>query len=88
MATLSVRVDDDVKREADSLFESLGMNTTVAVNLFLRRCIRCEGLPFPVTREPNAETLAALQEVQAMKRNPSAYRSYSTADELFDELLR
>ena len=88
MATLSVRVDDDVKLEADSIFESLGLNTSVAINMFLRKCIQCDGIPFTLTREPNAETISAIREVQAMKRDPASGKSYADAEEMFADLLR
>jgi len=35
----------------------------------------------------NAETLAAIEEVQEMKRNPHLYKSYTDVDEMFKEIL-
>ena len=35
---------------------------------------------------PNTETIAAFKEVEDMKRNPSAYHSYSSFSELLDEV--
>lgn len=36
---------------------------------------------------PNAETIAALEEVKRMKANPSLYKTYSSLDEIVKELL-
>ena len=47
------------------------------------------GLPFDMQLPRyNAETLAALAEVEDMKNNPNLYKSYDTAEELFEELDR
>lgn len=49
--------------------------------------VREQALPFRVTmNDPNAETIAAFKEVEEMKKNPSAYRSYSSFSELLDEV--
>ena len=32
---MSFRVDKDLKKQADELFKNLGMNTSVALNMFL-----------------------------------------------------
>lgn len=36
---------------------------------------------------PNAETIAAIEEVQRMKSDPSLCKTYSSIDELIEELL-
>lgn len=48
MTTLQVRVDDTLKKEADALFSSLGLDTTTAVRIFLNAAVENEGIPFPV----------------------------------------
>lgn len=65
MANLNVRVDDSIKTQADALFAELGMNTTTAVNIFLRKAVQCGGIPFEVRNEtPNAETRKAIKNVE------------------------
>jgi DNA-damage-inducible protein J len=49
---VTVRVDKDLKRCADSLFERLGMNMTTAVNVFLRKAVDENAIPFPVSTKP------------------------------------
>lgn len=49
---IHVKVDDWVKLESEDLFDSLGMNMTTAITLFLNQCVAEQGLPFkPMTRE-------------------------------------
>lgn len=63
MANVNVRVPDDVKNRADELFSELGMNTSIAINVFLRKAIECDGLPFPVRKEtPNSTTRQAIDD--------------------------
>ncbi len=43
---MSFRVDKTIKKKADALFKSLGLNTSVALNMFLTQCVREQGIPF------------------------------------------
>ena len=55
-----IRIDSNVKTEANELFKELGIDMSSAVNIFLRQCILHGGLPFKVEIPKfNAETLAA-----------------------------
>ena len=46
---VTIRVDKDLKDNADSLFERLGLNMSVAFNMFLRKAINEDAIPFPVS---------------------------------------
>ena len=46
---VTVRVDKDLKENADSLFERLGLNMSVAFNIFLRKAVNEDAIPFPVS---------------------------------------
>ena len=47
--TFSIRMDSDVKRQLDEFCSLVGMNTTVAFNMFARAVLRERRLPFDVT---------------------------------------
>ncbi|GHV86726.1 hypothetical protein AGMMS50255_0270 [Spirochaetia bacterium] len=49
MAQISIRIDDTIKNEADSLFSELGLTLSAAFNIFLRQSIRQQGIPFAIT---------------------------------------
>ena len=36
---------------------------------------------------PNAETIEAIKEVEAMKKNPSIDKTYESVDDMFDDLI-
>lgn len=88
-SNMNIRMDKEVKEHAQQIFSELGMDMTTAVNVFLRQTIRCNGFPFALRLDtPNEETLAAIQEVQQMKKNPTIGKSYTDVDAMMEELLR
>jgi len=46
---VTVRVDRNLKVRADNLFEQLGMNMTTALNIFLRKAVEENAIPFSVS---------------------------------------
>lgn len=47
---VTIRIDDELKAQADELFDDLGMSFTTAVNIFVRQAVRENRIPFEVTR--------------------------------------
>jgi len=91
MATVNVtiRMDDELKKQAEELFSDLGLSMTAALITFTKQAVREQRIPFYISRNvPNAETIAAIEEVETMKRNPQAYKGYNNVDEMMSELLR
>ena len=84
--TISLRLDRETKRQAEELFQNLGLNMSVALNMFLTQAVYYRGIPFDI-RKPNAETLEALREMDEMRRHPENYKTYDTVDEMMREIL-
>ncbi len=87
MATtvLQTRVDKETKKEAETLFNSLGLDITTAIRLFLRQTINQQKIPFEIVTPQNhfsEETLEAIKEARQISRDPKV-KSYSNAKELF-----
>lgn len=83
---LNIRVDSEVKAQAQTLFANLGLDMSTAVNLFLRQAIMRQEIPFALqAHTPNAETLAAIQEVEQLKKAPNK-RTYHSFEEILSEL--
>lgn len=73
---VSIRIDEDVKRKFDAICDELGMSMSTAFNIFAKAVVRSEGIPFDLMLErPNAETLAAIEEVNAGVNLSGPYRS-------------
>ena len=82
----TIRLDADLRQEAEQLFADLGLNLSTAMNIFLRKAVEVGGIPFEVCRSrPKAETLAAIREAHALIDNP-ATRWYDSSEALFAEL--
>lgn len=46
---IRIRIDEETKKEADILFQDLGMDTSTAIRVFLRQSIKRGGIPFEVS---------------------------------------
>ncbi len=85
---INVGMDSDVNEQAQRIFSDLGIDTDTAINIFFRQVIRTNGLPFMLKADtPNAETIEALREVEAMKKDPSLGKSYTDVDTMMKEIL-
>ncbi|MBO6303476.1 MAG: type II toxin-antitoxin system RelB/DinJ family antitoxin [Selenomonadaceae bacterium] len=90
MATASVnvtiRMDRDLKEQAEEFLSEVGMNMTTAVNVFLRQMVRVGKIPFTIAVDrPNETTIAALMEGDRLAYDPNV-KGYKDLDELFAEL--
>jgi DNA-damage-inducible protein J len=44
--SLTIRIDEDLKRDAESLFNRIGLNMSSAIHVFFRQAIGAQGIPF------------------------------------------
>ena len=85
---MSIRMDSELKAQAEALFSELGMNLTTAFNIFVRQSLREGGIPFEISiKQPNKETIEAMLEAERIAKDPSV-KGYTDLDELFAELKR
>lgn len=85
---INVRVDSALKKEAEDLFNDLGLNMSSAITMFLRSAINHDGIPFEIKRPtPNADTKSALDEYEEMKKNPGNYKRYDSFDDVLNEVF-
>ena len=68
---VSLRMDSGLKSRAEELFSDLGLTMTAAITLFLRQAVMTQGIPFPISRVPNAETIAAMLEAERIAHDPN-----------------
>ncbi len=86
MTNLNIRIDKEVKDQAEEIFNALGMNMTTAINIFLRTTIREHGIPFDLKLDtPNDTTSAAIEEGKKLLTDSNALR-YSSIENLKDAL--
>lgn len=44
----NIKIDPELKQQAQKLFSELGMDMTTAVNIFLRQAVREQAIPFRI----------------------------------------
>lgn len=86
-ATLSIRIDPEVKAEAERTFAPLGLTIADAVNIFLHKANLEGGLPFSV-HQPRygATTEAAMREAEDIVAGRLPAKRYSSFDDLVSDL--
>lgn len=83
---VNIRMDSDLKKQFEAFCDDMGLTMTTAINIFVRKAVRENRIPFEVGRDiPNAETREAFQEVQKMKKDPNK-RTYGSFAELLEDL--
>ena len=79
---VTLRVDEELKKQADDLFSELGLNLSTAFTIFLRQSVREQQIPFRVSKNvPNAVTLAA---IEAAEKGEDLYGPYESVSELME----
>ena len=86
-SVINVNVPSDVKEEATNLFNSLGLNMSTAINIFLKKAIFERGLPFEVKQLPSKEFTEALKELDYMEKHPEEYKVYHNVAKMFEDIL-
>ena len=82
--SMNIRIDKDIKKQAQKLFSEFGLDMTTAINMFLRQAIREQKIPFELKLNGlNIETIEALKDAM-QKRNLS--REFSNVKDLMEDL--
>lgn len=63
MAQISLRVDDEVKRNAERTLNDIGLSMSTAINIFLKTVVRENRIPFELSADPfySKENIATLE---------------------------
>lgn len=86
-ANINLRIEPDVKAQADAVFSSLGISIADAINVFLHASIMEGGFPFQ-PRQPryNRETLTAMQEAKDIMEGKVEAKRYSSLSDLLEDM--
>ncbi len=86
-ATVQVRMDTILKEQVEEKLKSMGLTLSAAINLLARQIVNQNRLPFEIVcAEPNAATLQAMAEAEAILEHPEAYKSYNSAREMIEDI--
>ena len=81
--TIQICVDDVLKKTADELFLSLGLDTSTAIRIFLTMAVETGGIPFDV-KIPNTSLKQSMLDVINRKNLSPRYK---TAEEAINAML-
>ena len=81
--SMSIRLDSEVKEQAQQVFNHLGMDMTTAINIFLRQAIQYQGLPFDVRLDENRKLLHVLTDLD---QNRNMSHSFESVSDLTEDL--
>ena len=88
MANINIRIDEKIKKEAEKVFASLGLNATTAINLFYIQVVRTNSIPFDlIAKVPNKETKEAINEIEEMENNPES-KTFNSVDEFMEDIKK
>ena len=91
---MSFRVDKTLKNDADILFKKLGLNTSVALNMFLSQCVREQSLPFvpsmnvSESNKPSKRLIKATKEAEDILSGKIKVKGYNNVDEFINDMLK
>lgn len=85
--TTTIRIDDDLKKECDLIFEDLGLTMSTAMTLFLKQVVKTNGLPFELKAHvPNKETRKTLDAIINGKEKLNG--PFDSPRAMFEDLTR
>lgn len=65
---LQIRIDNNLKTQATSLFERMGLDLSSAIRLFLNKSVQMDGIPFSLNNEKEYNYLSAVDNMLAMQQ--------------------
>ena len=85
MALLQIRVDEELKNQANAIYNELGIDLSTAVRMFLKKSVLEGGIPFDTKVDPL--TLNTILSVDKMRTtSESNGNSEMSLDEINEEI--
>ena len=65
LTSISVKIDKELKAEADRLFVALGIPISTAINMFIRQAVQRQAIPFEIKLDANSQGTALIKDMSA-----------------------
>ena len=78
---IHISVDEDLKEQAEQLFNELGLNMTSTINVFLKQAVTEQAIPFEI-RKANKDTIEALNDAKGKK----LHGGFTSLEDLMEDL--
>lgn len=87
-STIQVRMNPKLKKDVQKILDAIGLDVSGAINIYFRHITLVQGIPFPL-RSVDGLTLEQQKELRRLESEARrSKRSYGSARELFDDILR
>ncbi|MGN0240854.1 MAG: type II toxin-antitoxin system RelB/DinJ family antitoxin [Candidatus Weimeria sp.] len=92
-STVSARVENDVKTEAEDILQKLGIPVSVVINSLYRQIIYCHGIPFSLTLPAQPKALDEMSDAELDAKLQKSYAQSVSGEgrplsDVFDNLER
>ncbi len=85
-ANINIRIDKNLKEQFDNLCEELGVTMSSLINIFIKRAVREQGLPFALSiRDYNKETQKAIEDAE---KGIGLHGPFDTVEEMMKSILK
>ncbi len=84
MAIVQFRVDDDLKLQASSVYEKLGIDLSSALRMFMKRSVMINGIPFSMVLDD--ESYNPAKALAAMKALNDSAKASGVSEMTLDEI--
>lgn len=86
-SAINIHVNKELKDEATTIINDLGMSMSTAINIFLTQVVKHEGIPFLVREpKPTRQLKRAIKEADKIAAGKKKTKSYNNIEELFKDL--
>ena len=83
---ISIRLNNDLKRNFDNLCNELGFNMSTAITMFIKAAVREQGIPFALSlNDYNKETQKVIKDAN---KGIGLSKAYNSVDDMMNDILR
>lgn len=84
-SNVTIKMDDNLKKQAEILFEDMGLNMTTALTLFVKASVKQGKIPFEIQGKTlSAESIEAMEDARL---NRNLHGPYASAREAVEAML-
>ena len=81
-STVSIRIDEEIKHRFEEFCADVGINMSIAVNMFIRAALKNQRIPFPIESSKSTDGLRLLRKM----RSEAEMRGFLTDEEIEAEI--
>ena len=94
-SSVQVRLDEDLKKEAETIFDNLGLDAPTAIRMFFKKVVATRSIPFAVEESPytftkgeETEILKAVEESYDPVNNVAVTKTPQETRQFLDSLKK